>query len=187
MLLSSNFFGKRLSFYIFLESKRNNSRNTIGAQWWGGDTYVLDDFEGPDVGELCGDELPQRRLLRLQPLAQLAVALHDVRPVVLEAVQRLLHLWILSIIRNTNETSQRLVSSSNTNADVDVPHHVLGGVWDAGCGGEVVELGDAEAGVVVQLHHEALHLLVLSREMLHTHYTRAGNEEPQSFYIHGED
>ena len=147
----------------------------------------MDDFEGPDVGELCGDELPQRRLLRLQPLAQLAVALHDVRPVVLEAVQRLLHLWILKVIRNTNETSQRFVSSSNTNADVDVPHHVLGGVWDAGCGGEVVELGDAEAGVVVQLHHEALHLLVLSREMLHTRYTRAGNEEPQSFYIHGED
>ena len=56
----------------------------------------MDDFEGPDVGELGGDELPQRRLLRLQPLAQLAVALHDVRPVVLEAVQRLLHLWILS-------------------------------------------------------------------------------------------
>ena len=56
----------------------------------------MDDFEGPDVGELGGDELPERRLLRLQPLAQLGVALHDVRPVVLEAVQRLLHLWISS-------------------------------------------------------------------------------------------
>ena len=50
---------------------------------------------------------------------------------------------------------------------LDIPHHVLGGVWDAGRGGEVVELGDAEAGVVVQLHHEALHLLVLGRETLY--------------------
>ena len=30
-----------------------------------------------------------------------------------------------------------------------------------------MELGDAEAGVVVQLHHEALHLLVLGRETLY--------------------
>ena len=50
---------------------------------------------------------------------------------------------------------------------LDIPHHVLGGVWDAGCGGEVVELGDAEAGVVVQLHHEALHLLVLGTETIY--------------------
>ena len=56
----------------------------------------MDDFKGPDVGELGGDELPERRLLRLQPLAQLGVTLHDVRPVVLEAVQCLLHLWISS-------------------------------------------------------------------------------------------
>ena len=68
---------------------------------------------------------------------------------------------------------------------LDIPHHVLGGVWDAGCGGEVVELGDAEAGVVVQLHHEALHLLVLGRDA--TLHTRDGNEEPQSFYNHGEN
>ena len=98
MLFSSKYFGKRLPFNVLLKPKRNNSRNTIGASdgEWGGDTYVLDDFEGPDVGELGGDELPQRRLLRLQPLAQLGVTLHDVRPVVLEAVQRLLHLWISS-------------------------------------------------------------------------------------------
>ena len=66
------------------------------------------------------------------------------------------------------QTSRKFISSSNTNAAMlDMPHHVLGGVWDAGCGGEVVELGDAEAGVVVQLHHEALHLLVLGRETLY--------------------
>ena len=68
----------------------------------------MDDFEGPDVGELGGDELPERRLLRLQPLAELGMALHDVRPVVLEAVQRLLHLQVWSKIRNTNETSRSL-------------------------------------------------------------------------------
>ena len=69
---------------------------------------------------------------------------------------------------------------------LDIPHHVLGGVWDAGCGGEVVELGDAEAGVVVQLHHEALHLLVLGTETLYFTLEMETKNHP-SFYIHGED
>lgn len=48
--------------------------------------YVLDDFERPDVGELCGDELPERRLLVPQLLTQLTRT-QQLTPVVLQAEQ----------------------------------------------------------------------------------------------------
>ncbi len=49
--------------------------------------YVLDDFERPDVGDLGLDELPERGLLTAHAVAQRARVAHDVRPVLLQAVQ----------------------------------------------------------------------------------------------------
>ena len=49
-------------------------------------SYILDNFEGSDVGQFCVDELPDGRLLALELLPE-RLAVHNVRPVLLQAVQ----------------------------------------------------------------------------------------------------
>ena len=65
-------------------------------------SYILNNFESSDVCQLCRYQLPQCGLLSLDSLTQTGGSLHDVSPVLLQAIQSLFHL-VLGRVRSDRQ------------------------------------------------------------------------------------
>ena len=73
---------------IHLKRKLKNGSFQMATWNAPSQTYVVQDFEGPDVGDLGFYEFPNGRLLAPRPLRaeEVAVDVHNVPPVVLQTV-----------------------------------------------------------------------------------------------------
>ena len=64
-----------------IENVHHNEHSGLWAP-----TYVLDNFQRPDVGKLSWDQLPQSSLLTFESLTETSTFFHDVSPIILETV-----------------------------------------------------------------------------------------------------
>ena len=127
-------------------ARRVKVDNNLSTHLLSGLTYVLDHFQCSDVRQLSGYQLPQGSLLTPQSLTETPSFFQDVSPIILKTIQ------------SCKVNIEFSLLMSRPGAGITFFNKILGRVRKDG---QMMELWNSEAGIVIQLDHQTFHLLVL--------------------------